>query len=300
MLYLLPSSISTATISPSSSHSNGSKHQQLTITKTLFLPSFLPISSFKLKLVHLPAAANGRITRSNPCCSLLEAPVLWAGRLCIFYALLKAGLAGSPSNPIISSGCLISNLFFFFKDFGVIFCANFSWFWCGVRAGGWWWWFGVFQVVWELSGAIRYQDFFCPFSWSGFWSLKLISFWILSRVFWILGINWSDFDYISIEFWCYWLIVSYLDLSFLCIWTEYSPTLYLQSCYSKICWSAFLFELMSCDAWYLYGRDEEKKKKNLFLCLTALLYTEEELCSHCSRLVVMRNLNPNCPFIYDI
>lgn len=119
MLYLLPSSISTATISPSSSHSNGSKHQQLTITKTLFLPSFLPISSFKLKLVHLPAAANGRITRSNPCCSLLEAPVLWAGRLCIFYALLKAGLAGSPSNPIISSGCLISNLFFFFKILGL-------------------------------------------------------------------------------------------------------------------------------------------------------------------------------------
>lgn len=29
--------------------------------------------------------------------------MLWAGRLCIFYALLKAGLAGSPSNPIISS-----------------------------------------------------------------------------------------------------------------------------------------------------------------------------------------------------
>uniref|UniRef100_A0A2P2K554 Uncharacterized protein n=1 Tax=Rhizophora mucronata TaxID=61149 RepID=A0A2P2K554_RHIMU len=34
--------------------------------------------------------------------SLLEAPVLWAGRLCIFYALLKAGLAGSKTNPLVS------------------------------------------------------------------------------------------------------------------------------------------------------------------------------------------------------
>ncbi|KAF3777024.1 hypothetical protein EJ110_NYTH46531 [Nymphaea thermarum] len=34
--------------------------------------------------------------------SLLESPVLWAGRVCIYYALLKAGLAGSQSNPLIS------------------------------------------------------------------------------------------------------------------------------------------------------------------------------------------------------
>ncbi|KAL3006906.1 hypothetical protein AAZX31_08G304300 [Glycine max] len=34
--------------------------------------------------------------------SLVEAPVLWAGRLCIFYALLKAGLAGSQANPLVS------------------------------------------------------------------------------------------------------------------------------------------------------------------------------------------------------
>ncbi|KHN13332.1 hypothetical protein glysoja_042751 [Glycine soja] len=33
--------------------------------------------------------------------SLVEAPVLWAGRLCIFYALLKAGLAGSQANPLV-------------------------------------------------------------------------------------------------------------------------------------------------------------------------------------------------------
>ncbi|KAL2568705.1 hypothetical protein AAZX31_18G094600 [Glycine max] len=33
--------------------------------------------------------------------SLVEAPVLWAGRLFIFYALLKAGLAGSQANPLV-------------------------------------------------------------------------------------------------------------------------------------------------------------------------------------------------------
>ncbi|KAG9457731.1 hypothetical protein H6P81_002239 [Aristolochia fimbriata] len=42
---------------------------------------------------------------SRPCrlqASLLETPVLWAGRLCVFYVLLKAGLAGSEANPIAS------------------------------------------------------------------------------------------------------------------------------------------------------------------------------------------------------
>jgi len=34
--------------------------------------------------------------------SLVEAPVLWVGRICIFYALLKAGLAGSQANPLVS------------------------------------------------------------------------------------------------------------------------------------------------------------------------------------------------------
>lgn len=43
------------------------------------------------------------IGRSSIKCSLIEAPVLWAGRVCIFYALLKAGLAGSPSNPLLST-----------------------------------------------------------------------------------------------------------------------------------------------------------------------------------------------------
>ncbi|XP_047328802.1 uncharacterized protein LOC124932228 [Impatiens glandulifera] len=41
-------------------------------------------------------------TSSRVHASLLEAPVLWVGRICVFYALLKTGLAGSPSNPLIS------------------------------------------------------------------------------------------------------------------------------------------------------------------------------------------------------
>jgi hypothetical protein len=34
--------------------------------------------------------------------SLLEAPVLWVRRVCVFYALWKAGLAGSQSNPLVA------------------------------------------------------------------------------------------------------------------------------------------------------------------------------------------------------
>lgn len=34
--------------------------------------------------------------------SLIEAPLLWAGRMCIFYALLRTGLAGSQANPLVS------------------------------------------------------------------------------------------------------------------------------------------------------------------------------------------------------
>ncbi|KAH0856081.1 hypothetical protein HID58_084342 [Brassica napus] len=40
--------------------------------------------------------------KASPRASLLETPVLWAGRICVFYALVRAGLAGSKSNPIVS------------------------------------------------------------------------------------------------------------------------------------------------------------------------------------------------------
>ncbi|KAI8526365.1 hypothetical protein RHMOL_Rhmol13G0302000 [Rhododendron molle] len=41
---------------------------------------------------------NSHVNRVNA--SLLEAPVLWVGRMCIFYALVKLGLAGSPETPL--------------------------------------------------------------------------------------------------------------------------------------------------------------------------------------------------------
>ncbi|WOL03922.1 hypothetical protein Cni_G12642 [Canna indica] len=67
-------------------------------SKTLFLPpSLLPISSPLLK----PPSLSGRSRRVTS--SLLEAPVLWAGRVCVFYALLKAGLVGSQQNPFVPS-----------------------------------------------------------------------------------------------------------------------------------------------------------------------------------------------------
>ncbi|GAB2276946.1 hypothetical protein Dimus_011654 [Dionaea muscipula] len=60
-------------------------------------PSSFPPTTFP----HFPACR--RLPRLVPArASLLENPVLWAGRLCIFYALLKAGLAGSQSNPLVS------------------------------------------------------------------------------------------------------------------------------------------------------------------------------------------------------
>ncbi|KAM3740993.1 hypothetical protein ACB098_08G141900 [Castanea mollissima] len=80
---------------------------------TLLLPnSFIPdfqteVPTNALKSLLCLSSKRGShskraFTTTTTHASLLEAPVLWAGRLCIFYALLKAGLAGSQSNPIFS------------------------------------------------------------------------------------------------------------------------------------------------------------------------------------------------------
>ncbi|EEF31510.1 uncharacterized protein LOC8267783 [Ricinus communis] len=53
-----------------------------------------------LYLTKRSFATRKTVTTTNA--SLLETPVLWAGRLCIFYALLKSGLAGSKTNPLVS------------------------------------------------------------------------------------------------------------------------------------------------------------------------------------------------------
>ncbi|KAJ1291821.1 hypothetical protein BS78_02G345900 [Paspalum vaginatum] len=75
--------------------------RSLSPAKTPFLPSLpRPASPRRAAAAFAfsPAAAAAPIAAS-----LLEGPVLvWACRLCIYYALLHAGLAGSPRNPFLS------------------------------------------------------------------------------------------------------------------------------------------------------------------------------------------------------
>ncbi|XP_062189764.1 uncharacterized protein LOC133892818 isoform X1 [Phragmites australis] len=69
--------------------------------KTPFLPSLVRTPSPRRAAAFPPAAAAAA---AGPiAASLLEGPVLvWAGRLCLYYALLHVGLAGSPLNPFLS------------------------------------------------------------------------------------------------------------------------------------------------------------------------------------------------------
>ncbi|XP_074563851.1 uncharacterized protein LOC141820438 [Curcuma longa] len=69
----------------------------VSLSKALLLP---PIPS-SFRVPKLKSSRGGRSPMVSS--SLLEAPVIWVGRICIFYALLKAGLAGSQSNPFVPS-----------------------------------------------------------------------------------------------------------------------------------------------------------------------------------------------------
>ncbi|KAK9078564.1 hypothetical protein SSX86_002621 [Deinandra increscens subsp. villosa] len=93
------------TFTPKNHHHNNITASLL--PKTLFPPSGLSIFGTKIKgfssIWGFKSAAKTEIGKSSIKSSLIEAPVLWAGRVCIFYALLKAGLAGSPSNPLSPS-----------------------------------------------------------------------------------------------------------------------------------------------------------------------------------------------------
>ncbi|KAK7387082.1 hypothetical protein VNO78_27580 [Psophocarpus tetragonolobus] len=81
-------------------HHNSSLSPLSVFPKSLFLCGF---DSFKIKLKLKGSSVCGRRSgRITVNASLVEAPVLWVGRLCIFYALLKAGLAGSQANPLVS------------------------------------------------------------------------------------------------------------------------------------------------------------------------------------------------------
>lgn len=106
MLLLLAQT--TFTLSSSSSpfllHSNFSNlnHPSTSSLPKTFFPHFEggSTSIFKTRLVNLRVRRSRN--RTSTYASLLETPVLWAGRLCVYYALLKAGLAGSQSNPFVS------------------------------------------------------------------------------------------------------------------------------------------------------------------------------------------------------
>ncbi|KAL3615912.1 hypothetical protein CASFOL_040206 [Castilleja foliolosa] len=81
---------------------NRTEKPALCLSKTLFLPllerKFYPEAKSSSIQYNV---GNNKIATTNA--TLLETPViLWAGRLCIFYALLKSGLAGSPTNPLVS------------------------------------------------------------------------------------------------------------------------------------------------------------------------------------------------------
>lgn len=52
--------------------------------------------------ISITTATTNRRKNGKLSASLLEAPVIWAGRVCIFYVLLKAGFAGSPDSPFLS------------------------------------------------------------------------------------------------------------------------------------------------------------------------------------------------------
>ncbi|KAL3752060.1 hypothetical protein ACJRO7_012817 [Eucalyptus globulus] len=85
----------------SSPHHFGARHPLL--PKSLF-PAFE--ARFLERLLHPPRRGAGAerpaLVARAVNASLMEAPLLWAGRLCVFYALLKAGLAGSEANPLVS------------------------------------------------------------------------------------------------------------------------------------------------------------------------------------------------------
>lgn len=71
-------------------------------TAFLLPKSLFPSLDLRFNLGSSSRKASIFTAKTTTRATLFETPVLWAGRVAIFYALLKAGLAGSPSNPILS------------------------------------------------------------------------------------------------------------------------------------------------------------------------------------------------------
>ncbi|KAE8724195.1 hypothetical protein F3Y22_tig00010749pilonHSYRG00006 [Hibiscus syriacus] len=98
---MLPSLVQSSFLSPSTpfskiySNLNPLKPSFL-LPKSLF-PIFTIVPSHKTSSLCLPPRYATSIRAS-----MLESPVVWASRLCIYYALLKSGLAGSQANPLVS------------------------------------------------------------------------------------------------------------------------------------------------------------------------------------------------------
>ncbi|KAL3828890.1 hypothetical protein ACJIZ3_017692 [Penstemon smallii] len=84
---------------------NLNQESVFSLPKTLFLPLLdkrFNLGNTKSRNTSLYSNGISKYRSITPRATLLEAPFLWAGRLCIFYALLKAGLVGSPTNPLVS------------------------------------------------------------------------------------------------------------------------------------------------------------------------------------------------------
>lgn len=117
MPFLLVQTTSTFSSSLQSTHFKLYSHNPYPVTSNTvttllpksLLPGFPLGHTVTLKYILYSRGAyskrnylGGHSHTSAICASLLDNPILWAGRLCVFYALLKAGLAGSQSNPLLS------------------------------------------------------------------------------------------------------------------------------------------------------------------------------------------------------
>ncbi|MQL81639.1 hypothetical protein Taro_014099 [Colocasia esculenta] len=99
-----PTGTTTATPTAAASPLPSIRRKGTPFPKTRLLPPLGGLASFNgsppLRGPIPVPSRNGRLNALVCSASLLDNPVLWVGRLCVFYALLKAGLAGSPSSPL--------------------------------------------------------------------------------------------------------------------------------------------------------------------------------------------------------
>ncbi|KAK9673710.1 hypothetical protein RND81_12G185000 [Saponaria officinalis] len=77
-------------------------HNPYNYTAMSLLPKpFIP--SLRVKLNSLVVDSN-KVAKNAVSASLMENPVIWGARICVFYALLKSGFAGSHSTSPLVSG----------------------------------------------------------------------------------------------------------------------------------------------------------------------------------------------------